>query len=322
MNEQEFIKKYEEEKPLFRSWGNKIAETINQKLFDRGINPSEFLKIPINVRIKDNTSIIAKAFLRKDKKYTDPYTQITDKVGIRFVVLDLDEINVIKEIIEAQDDWDCSKDVDFEKNCAERPELFVYQSVHYIVRNCNIVDYNGVKIPANTPCEIQIRTLLQHAYAELSHQTVYKSNAQINPMVKRKLARSMALIEATDELFKEVRQDMRIVDDLYISIIDSAKNFISFPYYIESLSSTIFDSYKESIIKNNISTNIIEDFINNKSFLIQNVKDNKFADVVYQQPIIFLLYYLAEKYSSTLLENWPFDRIYIEPIFTDLGISI
>ena len=291
MNEQEFIKKYEEEKPLFRSWGNKIAETINQKLFDRGINPSEFLKIPINVRIKDNTSIIAKAFLRKDKKYTDPYTQITDKVGIRFVVLDLDEINVIKEIIEAQDDWDCSKDVDFEKNYAERPELFVYQSVHYIVRNCNIVDYNGVKIPANTPCEIQIRTLLQHAYAELSHQTVYKSNAQINPMVKRKLARSMALIEATDELFKEVRQDMRIVDDLYISIIDSAKNFISFPYYIESLSSTIFDSYKESIINNNISTNIIEDFINNKSFLIQNVKDNKFADVVYQQPIIFLLYY-------------------------------
>lgn len=67
MNEQEFIKKYEEEKPLFRSWGNKIAETINQKLFDRGINPSEFLKIPINVRIKDNTSIIAKAFLRKEK---------------------------------------------------------------------------------------------------------------------------------------------------------------------------------------------------------------------------------------------------------------
>lgn len=84
----------------------------------------------------------------------------------------------------------------------------------------------------------------------------------------------------------------------------------------------IYKNQERKLIKNNISTNIIEDFINNKSFLIQNVEDNKFADVVYQQPIIFLLYYLAEKYSSTLLENWPFDRIYIEPIFTDLGISI
>ena len=239
MDQIEFLELYRQEKPIFQAWGEYLIKDINAELQSSGIDINAFLKIPVIARVKDENSIIAKAFLRQDKHYTNPYEQITDKVGIRFVVLELSEISIIKDIIEKHSDWETSKDVDFETIRDEKPELFVYQSVHYIVRNCNELEYNGVVIPAQTPCEVQIRTLLQHAYAELSHQTVYKSNAQIDPTIKRKLARSMALIEATDELFKEVRGEMQSIDRLYLSFIEAAKKIHHFSHYVESLNSAI-----------------------------------------------------------------------------------
>lgn len=322
MNQSEFLDRYETEKPILHAWGEYINNSVTQELLSCGIDLSEFLKMPVNVRIKDNTSIIAKAFLRKEKHYSNPYEQITDKVGIRFVVLELSEIAIIKDIIEGHSDWETSKDVDFEENCKKKPELFVYQSVHYIVRNCNIINYKGILIPAQTPCEVQIRTLLQHAYAELSHQTVYKSSAQIDPGVKRKLARSMALIEATDEVFKEVRQNMKVVDSLYVSFIESAKRIARFPHYVESLNAAIFESYKSIIDSNRVSPDNVDAFISTKSFVLDRIEKNVYSDILYEQPIIYLLYYLTSNYSSTAQELWPFDASYIEPIFSDLGICM
>lgn len=322
MNQTEFLEKYESEKPIFRAWGEYLVDTITNQLISQNIDISTFLKIPMDVRIKDDISIIAKAYLRKEKNYVNPYEEITDKVGTRFVVLELSEIGIIKDAIESHTDWEISKDVDFETNCSDKPELFVYQSVHYVVRNCNVINHKGVIIPVGTPCEVQIRTLLQHAYAELSHQTVYKSATQIDPIIKRKLARSMALIEATDELFKEVRQNMRIADSLYLSFVGAAKKFGSFPHYLESLNTTIFDAYKAIVNCGNISPDIVNTFISSKSFLLDKVEKNVYGNILYEQPLIYLLYYLASKYESTTLELWPFDLSYIEPIFSDLGISM
>jgi putative GTP pyrophosphokinase len=321
MNENEFIEKYNKHKPIYNAWGNIVKNTIIRQLSEQKIVIEDFLKIPVNVRLKSDASILTKAFFRKDKNYKNPYEDITDKVGIRFVVLELSQIETVKHIIEVQKTWNFSKDVDFDENCRKHPEIFGYQSVHYIVRNCNIINGGDIIIPAETPCEIQIRTLLQHAYAELSHQTVYKSNSQIDPMVKRKFARSMALIEVSDELFKEVRQDLKSIDDLYLGFVNAAKEAINFPNYVESLSTTIFDAYKDAIKAYSIDANAVHHFISEKGFLYNKVKENSYQNIIYEQPIIFLLFYLAAKYTSTLQENWPYDKVYLEPILTDLGIS-
>ena len=163
--------------------------------------------------------------------------------------------------------------------------------------------------------------MLQHAYAELSHQTVYKSNTQIDPGIKRKLARSMALIEATDELFKEVREDMIRLDRLFLSFVDAAKKLGRFPGYVESLNVSIFDSYRDIINSKNITPENVEAFINQKSFILDKVSKNIYADILYEQPLIYLLYYLTSIYSNTTKELWPYDLSYIEPIYADLGIS-
>lgn len=321
MTMDEFLEKYQMEKPFFSAWGNYLKNEIMQALACQGMSVSTFIKIPVEARVKDDDSIIAKAFLRPEKQYRNPYDEITDKVGIRFVVLELSDIEIIKGIIEAHGNWNISKDVDFEDNKSAKPELFVYQSVHYIVRNCSTIDCNGQSVPANTPCEIQIRTLLQHAYAELSHQTVYKSMTQIDPIVKRKLARSMALIEATDELFKEVRQEMRTVDEQYISFMDFGKRKGRFTQYVEPLNSSIFDLYRTLVGDNDIKPENINEFLSEKSYILDRVKNNDTSNILYKQPIIYLLYYLVAKHGYVTRGNWAFDQSYLDSIYNDLGIS-
>ena len=321
MTREEFLVRYEGDKPIYNAWGCYLKDEICQMLVCRGIKLPSFLKIPTDVRVKENDSIIAKAFLRAEKQYANPYEDITDKVGIRFVVLELSDIDIIKTIIESNRDWHISKDVDFEENKSTKPELFVYQSVHYIVRNRSDISYNGVLIPENTPCEIQIRTLLQHAYAELSHQTVYKSVTEIDPAVKRKLARSMALIEATDELFKEVRREMRAVDEKYISFIDYGNLKGHFAQPVELLNSNIFDFYRDLIDQYDIRPGNLDAFITGKSYILDRVAKNDSENILYNQPIIYLLYYMAANYGHATRDKWAFDQSYLDSIYNDLGIS-
>jgi ppGpp synthetase/RelA/SpoT-type nucleotidyltranferase len=91
--------------------------------------------------------------------------------------------------------------------------LFDYQSVHYVVRAAREMTVGQVVIPAGTPCEIQVRTLLQHAYSEVTHDTIYKSKVEASTETKRSIAKSMALIEASDDYFSEVlRQSTKEIE--------------------------------------------------------------------------------------------------------------
>src|SRR5690606_22227118 len=101
-----------------------------------------------------------------------------------------------------------SKDKDFEAEREAHPLEFVYQSVHYVLKSKPGQAFNGVNLPAGLACEIQVRTLLQHAHSELTHDTLYKPKATAKPAVHRTVAKSMALIEATDEFFDEAMRKL------------------------------------------------------------------------------------------------------------------
>ena len=64
-----------------------------------GKNLDSFLKLPAKHRLKDDKSLIDKAFYRADKQYRDPYREIEDKVGARFVVLLIEDIKDICKIL-------------------------------------------------------------------------------------------------------------------------------------------------------------------------------------------------------------------------------
>lgn len=326
MNEKEFILKYTTDKPIFELWGKYVKRQITDALCLKYTSPDEILKIPVKPRVKAIDSIIAKAFYR-GKEYKDPYNEITDKVGMRFVVLTVDQILAIKDIVETDETWTFSEDVDYVKNMLEKPELFTYQSVHYIVKNMadlflkdNIKDIE-VKIPKGTPCEIQIRTLLQHAYAELSHDTIYKKDDEIPSEVKRIMARSMALIETTDSLFKEVNDLLSQEDKLYKEYEKYVFKYTSFNEMTEKLNKYIYSSYKDVIKINTNFINSLDDFMQEKTFLFDKITEKQDISILYRQPIVFLLYYLIKNNTNEMLEKWPLDENLLNPLFTDLGIS-
>lgn len=207
MNEvDEFIEIFNREKIIYSSWGELVLQHICDCLAEKDME--SILKITPSYRLKDISSLIEKAFYRS-KNYDNPYKDITDKVGVRFVVLLTDDIPIIKDIIEDCPIWEYSDDRDFIKEKEDKPYLFDYQSVHYVVKNLEPISIDeNTLIPVGTPCEIQVRTLLQHAYAEVSHDSVYKCKAKPSSDIKRRMARTIALMESTDELFLLAKNEL------------------------------------------------------------------------------------------------------------------
>src|ERR1019366_6806543 len=141
--------------------------------------------------------------------YQNPYEEIEDKVGLRFVVLLIEDIRTIEAAVKEAPHWVASLARDFEREQEARPYEFDYQSLHYVVRSALPFEFEGVVIPSDIPCEVQVRTLLQHAYSELTHDTIYKPNVRATPLLKRAAAKSMALIEATSDYFSSVSKTIK-----------------------------------------------------------------------------------------------------------------
>ncbi|WP_196770032.1 GTP pyrophosphokinase [Vibrio mimicus] len=189
---------------MYKAWGDLVVSELCQKLEELGRDLGVHLKQPAKVRIKSDDSLIDKAFYRPNKNYENPYDDIEDKVGCRFVVLLVEHIDELSKIIKSSKRWEYIECRHFCEERKREPLLFTYQSVHYVVRARTDEQVNGETVKTGTPCEIQIRTLLQHAYAELTHDAVYKAKRVVKPEVHRTVAKSMALIETTDDFFSDV----------------------------------------------------------------------------------------------------------------------
>jgi hypothetical protein len=126
---------------------------------------------------------------------------MVDLAGSRFVVLLRTDLDLVEKIIRDYTNWTVTRSRHFEHEVADSPKAFDYQSIHLVVQAMAGSTIDGVLIEKDVSCEIQIRTLLQHAFAELCHDHIYKSEYVIPSDSKRVVARCMALMEATDLMF-------------------------------------------------------------------------------------------------------------------------
>lgn len=207
--ETEFLDRWRKESPAYSAWGKFVAQKLTETLTGV-VSPlalEVFLKMPVRPRVKGDDSLLQKAFHR-NKNYSDPYDEIEDKVGL-IVVLLANDIAAVERAIKGVDDWIAEKARDRVQEQVARPCEFDYQSVHYILRSRLPIQFEGTGVPADLPCEVQVRTLLQHACSELTHDTIYKPNVQSTPSLKRAAAKSMALIEATSDYFSAVHHEIQ-----------------------------------------------------------------------------------------------------------------
>lgn len=325
MNEFELLELWKSEKHLYDAWGIHVTEQIKSQLISQGKNLELFFKIPPKSRLKSENSLVDKAFQRA-KNYDDPYQQIEDKVGVRFVVLLNEDIKQLCSLITSTDEWNVEESRNYEDEREKDPLLFTYQSVHYVIRPKNTILVNELEISKLICCEVQIRTLLQHAHAELTHDAIYKSKRKVIPKVHRTVAKSMALIETTDDFFSQVTtlldsgpvKDTGILeklDQLYFNLTGKHSQ-------LQKSSIAIWDVF-EKFVTNDLFESIDELIRSAQYSYLQSKIQTRYSDsVIYRQSTVLFIYWLLKNKKSSLLEDWPLSRDILEPLATDMGISL
>jgi len=325
MNETEFRERWHAEKTMYEAWGQLVVDSVSSSLpVCLNVNLKEFLKIPAEHRIKDDNSLLDKAFYR-NKKYKDPYNDIEDKVGVRFVVMlqtDAEKVcDVIMHVSKSMD-WEALQCKNYNEERISAPTIFTYQSHHFIIRNRQAIIENEVTINKGTPCEVQVRSLLQHAYAELTHDAIYKKNTLIEPDVARTVAKTMAFIETADEFFIDVikKTESKEVSDIE-SFLDSIFLKLSGLNPIK-LNSTIIilDTFK-NLIDDRFEADLLR-FISCNQYIGDIIKVKSLENKFYMQSVIILVYWLIRRKKSAVEADWPLDWKIISSMAMDVGIAL
>ena len=126
---------------------------------------------------------------------------ITDIIGIRIICAFLQDLTQVEKILR-----NTFTVYEVERKGADRTfREFGYESTHILL---GIPDDSreGLKLPSHLIFEIQVRTILQDAWAEVEHELVYKSEfSPFDLPLKRKLASINASLSLADIIFQEIR---------------------------------------------------------------------------------------------------------------------
>lgn len=327
MTEDELIKQWNLERPMYEAWGRFVVQNISKSVNDlvAPISGDVFLRIPPKTRLKEDVSLVEKAFYR-GKNYKDPYAQITDKVGARFVVLLARDLRIVEDAVQNSTHWNFSKDRDFEEEQKKAPIQFDYAAVHYVVNAINEVEHDGQKIAVGTPCEIQIKTILQHAYGELTHDTIYKPNVDATPFMHRAAAKSMALLEATNDYFEtvvdQVNEYVKPEREVTQKLIKIYKKFTGVAPRPTKLEGVILEAISEDTAElGGRLENLLCEFLYKHDYLSETINEHSKAKLLFAQPSILLVYFLVKQKPSEIKKCWPLTEDELRPLFTDLGNS-
>lgn len=181
--------------PKFELLGKHVAFII-ENLFQS--NAIEYLSV--SYRTKSKSSIQEKI---TRKNYSSPLEQMTDISGVRVILFFESDIEKACDIIKSIFNVDIANST----NNAERLSIdkIGYRSVHYVCDIGNdrreLAEYSYI---SGLKCEIQIRTMLQHAWAELTHDRNYKFEGHLPLDIKRKINLYSGMLELVDNGFAEI----------------------------------------------------------------------------------------------------------------------
>lgn len=174
----------------------------------------------VQARAKTVTSFAEKC-VRKHDRYPDAVNQMTDLCGGRVIVQTLAQVRDVRRFIESN--FDIIEREEKGGNLDE--DKFGYRDMHYIVRlprkdESQAYAIDTVKaaalgfepdemaaIDAKT-AEIQVRTWVQHAWADTLHDRIYKTNLKYPAEFRRTAALLAAIMEEGDRDFDRLAHDI------------------------------------------------------------------------------------------------------------------
>jgi ppGpp synthetase/RelA/SpoT-type nucleotidyltranferase len=158
----------------------------------------------IESRVKSANSFRDKA-LRE--KYDEPVNEITDLAGIRIIALFEKEIHQISDIIKDLFKIDYKRSED--KSDLLDADKMGYKSIHYIAElNEDKIYATELENFAGLKFEIQIRSILQHAWAEIEHDRNYKFKGKLPKHLQRRFYALAGMLEIADREFNTLSEEV------------------------------------------------------------------------------------------------------------------
>jgi putative GTP pyrophosphokinase len=298
-------------------WGTYVDSTLKDHILKTLFTE---IKIPPFFRTKSQRSFLDKALYR-GQNYRDPINEIDDKVATRIVLLKSSDILIAGKMIQEFEGWECKVTKDINQLIADKPQIFDYQSMHIVVYPKK--ESKSFEHEYRYGCEIQIRTLLQHAFAEVSHDSTYKGPYQYDKGIIRHLAKSMALMESTDDYFLDIYRMMADETRKYAALLNGLvpiyQAFVP-DFDLSKLNVELSDRLMKLVSIRDVSLNDIQHYVaeHQEQFKRAIKKTN---GLLFHQPVIILVGYMLLRHNDTLREYWPLDESLLKDVFLAFNYS-
>lgn len=196
-NKANIMAQYDKHLSKYKRFADEVEHQLRSILEEEGIVCNA-----ITSRVKERDSLDRKIDIKMDK-YND-LSEITDIAGIRVITYYDNDVDRVAKIVERE--FCVDKENSIDKREALDPEKFGYCSVHYVATmNETRLQLSEYRSYAGMKCEIQIRTVLQHAWAEIEHDLGYKNEIAVPRDIRRSFSRLAGLLEVADKEFREIR---------------------------------------------------------------------------------------------------------------------
>ena len=200
----EAVRAYAAMQPTLRRVTARYADLVTALLDEAGIN-----YLSVDGRTKSVASFAAKAARQVDDQleYDEPLEEITDQIGVRVITYVHSDVAAVAEVFDDQlvvlDDRDLGRETANEGR-------FGYASRHLLV---TVGDpppdtYGDL---AGHRASVQVRTVLQHAWAEFEHDIRYKGTVpeEHAPDLDRRFTLAAGLLELADQEFSAIRERLQ-----------------------------------------------------------------------------------------------------------------
>jgi len=215
------IEQYRNIRPLYEAYCN-----ILKMILTKCIEQKKIKYHSIEARAKDIDKFGEKAsqvseINANEPKYQNPIAEITDMAGARIITFFPITINDIDKVI--YEEFDVIEKSD-KNDLLEKEDKFGYQSIHYLVK----LRDDRIKLPEYQNCnkliaEIQVRTILQHAWAEIEHDIEYKTSITIPKTIKRRFLALAGLLEIADREFQSIQNENEALKSQSRKLVKSGK---------------------------------------------------------------------------------------------------
>jgi putative GTP pyrophosphokinase len=251
MDVENAVEEYRRDFPIYEVFTQKVSNLIKDLLKNSKINAS------VEMRTKDVDSFFKK-IQQEDKSYTFPLKEVTDLCGVRIILQRLSDIDKVTALVYSEFDVDEANSVS--KASLLAIDQFGYNSPHIVVRlNEERRKWLEWKDYSELKAEIQVRTILQHAWSVLSRNSDYRQDADIPKGIRRNLYALAALFELADEEIERIADKTNKIlieykRDLKTALRDLELNVDSLRTFIEN---DDIANYWVSYFKENINVEVV-----------------------------------------------------------------